>query len=278
MTSVQQAQYDHGSDPRFVQYYAEASLSRATRERFENVRRWALVLLAERGRGAGPFDVLDIGCGAGTQARIWAELGHRVQGIDVNRALVEVGRQRAHEAGAPVTLHVGSATELPFADASADVVLLSELLEHVEHWEPCLAEAVRVLRPGGLLFVSTSNWLCPRQQEFRLPMYSWYPAPLKRWCVRRSLTTHRHWANHATYPAVHWFSYYSLRRWLKRRGLVTLDRFDVLSRKPLSPGQRAKIAAVRHVPPVRLLGHVLTEGTIVWALKPARVGASGESV
>jgi 2-polyprenyl-6-hydroxyphenyl methylase/3-demethylubiquinone-9 3-methyltransferase len=272
VTVTQQGEYVHEADPRFVRYYAEASLSPQTRERFENVRRWALALLEERGRGVGPFDVLDIGCGAGSQAVIWGEAGHRVRGLDVNQPLVDIGRRRAAERELDVEFHVGSATALPFEDGSADVVLLSEILEHVAEWEACLSEAVRVLRPGGLLFVSTSNWLCPKQQEFRLPMYSWYPGPVKRWCERRAVSTHKHWANHATYPAVNWFSFYSLRRWLRRRGLVSLDRFDVLARKPIGASQRARVTAVRTVPGLRLLAHAMTQGTVVWAFKPAAAG------
>jgi 2-polyprenyl-3-methyl-5-hydroxy-6-metoxy-1,4-benzoquinol methylase len=53
-----------------------------------------------------------------------------------------------------------------------DVCLLPELLEHVADWQSCLNEAARVLRPGGLLYLSTTNVLCPRQQEFNLPLYS----------------------------------------------------------------------------------------------------------
>ncbi|MCC7488471.1 MAG: methyltransferase domain-containing protein [Gammaproteobacteria bacterium] len=258
--------FDHSSDPSFFDYYARESLSAGTVQRFERVRDRALALLARRGRH-GPFSVLDIGCGAGTQAMLWAGLGHQVAAIDVNEPLVVLGRRRAAERSLPIRFDVGSATALPYDSASIDVALLPELLEHVAEWEACLGEAVRTLRPGGLLYLSTTSWLCPRQEEFTLPGYSWYPGPVKRWCVRRSLTTHPQWANHARYPAVNWFSYYGLSRWLRARGFQTLDRFDVLAQQPLGGLQATVVGAIRALPPARLLAHMATAGTTVWALR-----------
>jgi ubiquinone/menaquinone biosynthesis C-methylase UbiE len=258
--------YDHGSDPNFVAYYAAESQSDETRERFERVRDRALELMAEEG-ARGPFDVIDIGCGAGTQALLWATLGHRVRALDVNAPLVSIGRERAAQARLDVRFDVGTATALPYPDASAEVVLMPELLEHVPEWERCLEEAVRVTRPGGLLYLSTTNWLCPVQYEFALPAYSWYPPRLKRWCERKAVTTHPQWVEHARYPAVHWFSFFSLSRWLRARGFRTLDRFDLLARRPLSRGARLLIDAVRNDPLLRGCAHVATQGTVVWALR-----------
>jgi 2-polyprenyl-6-hydroxyphenyl methylase/3-demethylubiquinone-9 3-methyltransferase len=262
----QQAGFDHSSDPNFLDYYARESLSPETVGRFTRVRDRAIALLAENGRD-GAFDVLDIGCGAGTQAILWAELGHRVSAIDINEPLVGLGRQRAQERGMPIRFDVGSATALPHAAGSVDVALLPELLEHVAQWETCLAEAVRVLRPGGLLYLSTTNWLCPRQQEFALPAYSWYPGPVKRWCEQRAVTSHPQWANHARYPAVNWFSYFELARWLRARGFRTFDRFDVLARQPLGRTQAIVVGAIRSMRLARLLAHMVTEGTTVWAVR-----------
>jgi 2-polyprenyl-6-hydroxyphenyl methylase/3-demethylubiquinone-9 3-methyltransferase len=55
---------------------------------------------------------------------------------------------------------------------SMDVCLVPELLEHVREWRECLADFARVLRPGGVLVLTTNNKLCPVQQEFNLPLYS----------------------------------------------------------------------------------------------------------
>ncbi|MEO6747909.1 MAG: class I SAM-dependent methyltransferase, partial [Caldimonas sp.] len=176
------------ADPRFVGYYAEQSESDATRQRFEGVRRVTLGLRTSLGRTTESLDIVDIGCGAGMQALMWSAEGHRAQGIDISEPLVELARQRATSRGLDARFHVRSATALGLPDASADVVLVSELLEHLPTWQPCVDEALRILRPGGVVYLSTTNRLCPKQQEFALPIYSWYPAWLKRHCERLSTT------------------------------------------------------------------------------------------
>ena len=258
--------WDHGSHQDFFDYYAKTSQARAAEQRFRTIQAKLLRLAAEGGMPER-LDVADIGCGAGTQARMWAELGHRVHGLDVNEPLVKLASERAQQKGLKVSFEVGTATSLPWADASMNVCLLPELLEHVKDWEACLKEAARVLKAGGLLYLSTTNVLCPVQDEFNLPLYSWYPAPLKRYCERLAVTTRPGIANHAKYPAVHWFSFYSLQKYLEPLGFSCLDRFDLIdaATKPLLA--RLVVCALRAFPPARFLGHVATPSTFLIATK-----------
>ena len=126
-----------------------------------------------------------------------------------------------------------------------------------------------MLRPGGVLYVSTSSWLCPKQQEFNLPAYSWYPGFVKRRIEKRAVTDWPAVANYAKYPAVHWFSFYQLRRYLAPKGFVAHDRFDVMRTDNKSAPQRAIVATLKALPPLRLLGHMATEGTVIVAQRKA---------
>ena len=260
------ASWDHTSHPEFYEYYASASQSEATAKRFLGIQAALLRVAAQTGMKAR-LDVADIGCGAGTQACLWAERGHRVFGVDINEPLIRLARSRAEERHLDIKFEVGSATMLPWADASMDICIVPELLEHVADWESCVKEATRVVRPGGLLYLSTTNVLCPRQQEFALPLYSWYPAPLKRYCERLAVTTRPGIANHAKYPAVNWFSFYELRNYLRPLGFRSLDRFDLID--PAGKGRLAGIVlrVLLTVPVLRFLGHVATESTYLVAVK-----------
>lgn len=259
--------WDHASHERFYQYYANASQSPPTLRRLRSIQDCVLRIVAREGRGGSPLNVADIGCGAGTQSLMWAELGHHVHGLDVNEPLVELARQRAAEAGWTLDFRIGSAVDLPWASGSMDVCLVLELLEHVAEWQACLDESARIIRPGGILFLTTTNKLCPIQQEFNLPAYSWYPASLKHHYERLAVTTRPELVNFAKYPAVNWFSFYGLRTVLAAKGFVCLDRFDLIEASKKGTLARIIIAALRAVAPLRWLAHVATSDTTILAIK-----------
>jgi ubiquinone/menaquinone biosynthesis C-methylase UbiE len=267
--------WDTSSHSDFFRYYEQQSLSPTTLERFRSTC-LTLLRLSRQAPGRQQLDVLDIGCGAGAQCKFWLEGGHRYWGVDINQPLIELARERAKRLQLSAHFDVGTATALPFADQSMDVCLLPELLEHVVDWESCVEEAIRVLRPGGLIYITTTSKLCPIQEEFNLPIYSWYPARLKRYFERRAVTDWPAIANYAKYPAVNWFSYFGLRSHLSPKGLVCLDRFDLMDTAGKGSMVRAALKVMRALPAVRWLGHVCTPYTVLVARKQgAQARSSG---
>jgi 2-polyprenyl-3-methyl-5-hydroxy-6-metoxy-1,4-benzoquinol methylase len=258
--------WDHSTHQDFYDYYAKESQSDATIQRFRRTQDTVLRVAEQMGM-TQQLDVADIGCGAGTQCSLWAERGHRVFGLDVNEPLISLARQRTAETGLVISFEVGTATALPWADSTMDVCLLPELLEHVADWQSCLNEAARVLRPGGILYLSTTNVLCPRQEEFDLPLYSWYPGFLKRYCERLATTTRPALAGHAKYPAVNWFSFYGLRAFLRPLGFRCMDRFDLVDTSGKTRLAMFIVTALRSNPVLRFLGHVATPSTYLVAVK-----------
>jgi SAM-dependent methyltransferase len=95
--------------------------------------------------------VLDLGCRAGALTRAYVE-GNEVVGVDVDREALEQAAALGIE-----TVWASADEPLPFPDESFDVVVAGELLEHLRFPDRTLAEARRVLRPGGLVIGSVPN-------------------------------------------------------------------------------------------------------------------------
>jgi ubiquinone/menaquinone biosynthesis C-methylase UbiE len=104
------------------------------------------------------MQVLDVGCGTGTQAiASWrrSQPGGSVVGIDVSEAMLAVARRKARRAGLDIAFHRADAATLPFEDNRFDVVTITTVMHMVPQSRRrlCLGEASRVLRRGGRLLL-----------------------------------------------------------------------------------------------------------------------------
>jgi SAM-dependent methyltransferase len=95
--------------------------------------------------------VLDLGCGTGNVSAVAVATGAEVVGIDPSERLVGVARERVPDA----ELLVGSAEDLPFEDASFDVVISLFAVIFTPDPERAMAEIVRVLKPGGRALITS---------------------------------------------------------------------------------------------------------------------------
>ncbi|MBE9375970.1 methyltransferase domain-containing protein [Saccharopolyspora sp. HNM0983] len=93
--------------------------------------------------------LVDLGCGAGLLAPRIAERGHLHVGVDTSTSALRHARERGVR---PVLADVA---DTPLADGSADCVVAGEVLEHVPDLPRVIAEACRLLRPGGVLVLDS---------------------------------------------------------------------------------------------------------------------------
>lgn len=221
------------------------------------------------GTWSGHGRLLDVGCGIGLYSEFWHAQGMEVTGVDNDADQVSYAARRAKEQGWNIRYQVASGDRLPFHNRSFDIVYANSLLEHVEEWEQCLTEWVRILAPGGLLWVETTNVLCPRQGEFRwLPLYSWWPSKLKGLAVRAACGPFPALANYTPCPALHWFSFFQLEEWFKARGLAVRDRFDCLDTAAVGPAKRLIRTLALSSRTGRYLAYLLISPLVVIVTRP----------
>lgn len=112
-------------------------------------------ILSEINKKFGNANILDIGCGAGMLTNALSQAGHCVFGIDLSESSLAIAKKR--DPTGLVMYQKANAYALPFPDSSFEIVCATDVLEHVEMPQKLIAEASRVLKPGGLFFFHTFN-------------------------------------------------------------------------------------------------------------------------
>ena len=121
--------------------------------------------------------VLDLGCGAGTDSLVAARMvgpdGH-VVGIDMTREMLDKARRAAAEMGADnVEFVEGEAEQLPFPDASFNVVISNGVIDLIPDKDAVFSELQRVLTPGGRIQVADVTIQRPVSEEGRRNIDLW---------------------------------------------------------------------------------------------------------
>ena len=101
-----------------------------------------------------PMVIADLGAGEGTFAMLLAQRAAKVIAVDTSAKMIEVGREQALRHGVTnVEFRLGDMEEIPIEDAQVDLVFFSQSLHHALHPDRAIADAARILRPGGRIVV-----------------------------------------------------------------------------------------------------------------------------
>lgn len=124
--------------------------------------------------------LLDVGCGTAWTSYFFARAGFQTTALDLNPSAFEVSCSDR------LSLVAGSALQMPFAAASFDVVAAYQSLEHTPDPRQVLEEMLRVVKPGGVIFVVGPNLLSIGASLRAMTKYVWRNRPLLTIMIRRS--------------------------------------------------------------------------------------------
>jgi len=111
----------------------------------------------KQGKSLEGLSLLDIGCGGGLVCEPLARLGAKVTGIDPGAESIDAAKAHAAAGGLAIDYQAATAEELAARGQSYDAVLLLEVVEHVPDVPALLKAIAPLVRPGGLMILSTLN-------------------------------------------------------------------------------------------------------------------------
>jgi 2-polyprenyl-3-methyl-5-hydroxy-6-metoxy-1,4-benzoquinol methylase len=137
-----------------------------------------LRLIAHYGGALPGRRILDLGSGMGGTSVALGLAGAVPLAFEYNRAYCDIIRLRASRYDMTLPVVNGAGERLPFGDASFDLVIAWDVVEHVQNPALLLAELARVLRPGGRVLLTVINRFAFRDPHYHLPLLNWLPRPL----------------------------------------------------------------------------------------------------
>jgi 2-polyprenyl-3-methyl-5-hydroxy-6-metoxy-1,4-benzoquinol methylase len=184
-----------------------------------------LAVLADNFRsGPESLTVLTVGCSAGfIEARLAEKVGS-VVGIDIDEAAIDFARQTHSREN--LSFELGDAMDLRFSADTFDVVVCSQVYEHVPDAEKMMASIYQVLRPGGVCYFAATSRFCVMEQHYFLPFLSVIPVALAHIYLRV--------AGKGTYYYERHLSYFGLVRICR-----AFTRIDYTARLVQQPGRFA---------------------------------------
>lgn len=144
--------------------------------------------------------LLNVGSSSGIMDAVFATAFGEVVGIDIDQAAIE--HARANFQRDNLRFEVGDGLNIPFPDASFDVLVCSQVYEHVPDQSRLLAELERVLKLGGLCYFAATNRYILMEPHFRLPFLSWLPPRLADAYLSASGKGTRYYERMRSYPAL----------------------------------------------------------------------------
>lgn len=119
--------------------------------------------------------LLDCGCGIGLSLYYLSQYFNNSFGVEIDKKSFEIAKKQFDKLKCKAKLKFYNGKRLPFADNYFDIVTSMEVWEHASNTQVMLGEIKRVLKPDGILHITTANKLWPIEPHYKLPFLSYLP-------------------------------------------------------------------------------------------------------
>lgn len=203
--------------------------------------------------------MLEIGVGTGWFPIMCKLRGWQCKGLEISPQLIEYAKEWGCSVGAEPDIELGNIEETKLPDNHYDVIICSNVFEHVEDWRLGVRRVHAALKPGGVMFFESTSKFSFTSGEYHFPLYGWYPNGA-RYFLRKKLQ----------HPDImklgidfHQFRHSGLRREFQKAGFrKILDRVDMAQEDLVSSELRRKVVRIsKAVPLVKAVSLAFSDAT-----------------
>ena len=139
--------------------------------------------------------VMDIGCSTGIIDDYLSNFFKSLTGIDIDNKAIEYSKRNFEKTN--LKFEIGDGLNLKFNDNSFDLVICTQTYEHVSSSKKLFSEIYRVLKKGGICYLTAMNKLWPLEPHYKIPFLSWLPkrivpfyleSPKTYWQLRKEVS------------------------------------------------------------------------------------------
>jgi ubiquinone/menaquinone biosynthesis C-methylase UbiE len=190
---MEQSEYQHGFSLQHPEVFDVES-------RTHKARAALAVLRDALGERLNVLNLLNVGASSGAMDDVFASAFESVVGIDIDETAIEHAQR--HYTRENLHFLVADALNVPYPAASFDVVVCSQIYEHVPDQPALFREIHRVLKPGGACYFAATNRLVLVEPHYRLWFLSWLPRPLADGYLRLRGRADRYYERMHTLPTL----------------------------------------------------------------------------
>jgi 2-polyprenyl-3-methyl-5-hydroxy-6-metoxy-1,4-benzoquinol methylase len=203
--------------------------------------------------------ILEIGTGTGWLPILCKQRGWNCKGIEISPQLVDFANQWGAKYGIDPSIELGNLEDTDLGRDRYDIIICSNVFEHVEHWRSGVRKVYDALKTGGVMFFESTNKCSFTSGEFAFPLYGWLP----NW-ARYRLRIARQGADIMKLGIdFHQFTHSGLRREFRRAGFSRiLDRVQIADEAWVSTEWKKSVVRVsKNFPPAKAVALMFSDAT-----------------
>jgi 2-polyprenyl-3-methyl-5-hydroxy-6-metoxy-1,4-benzoquinol methylase len=195
-------------------------------------------------------EILEVGTGTGWLPILCKQRGWRCKGLEISPQLVEYARSWGAQYGVVPDIELGNLEDSDIGTNRYDIIIASNIFEHVEHWREGVHKVYAALKPEGAMFFESTNKFSFTSGEYHFPLYGWMP---NSWRYRLRIARQG--------PDImklgidfHQFTHGGLRREFEKAGFRKIfDRIEIADENHVSAGWRRNVVRIsKTFPPAKM--------------------------